>query len=379
MALIIQCRACRARIAQDQRSCPSCGHTLFKYIVDYWPDGRHGKRIRYALPENVDLETARTIEADIRRAARSGPRDPQPDMTTTFDELAPEYLEYCRLHLTKASMSERTYALTYICRIIGSLPLSQFNHGHVTAYQMKRLAQGVSNKTVNKEAYYIQAFIRWARDEKNLPVEPFTFKKLSYHRPVPVVLSPDEVKRILAVCTPFYRALFLCLYSLGLRFSEAQQLTWDSIDFENKAVVTKQKGGSFKVLPLNKWLEKALKALPQEKGKHIFLSDRTGRPITHNCGRALIAAARKAGIEKRVYPHLLRHSVATFFMGENVNLRKIQAYLGHADVSSTEWYTHVVAGHLRDATEGLFARLSTPTRRKSAASKSASTATGKKP
>ena len=186
---------------------------------------------------------------------------------------------------------------------------------------------------------------------------------LPHQRPRPIILSPDEVTRLVDAAEPFYRAFFLCLYTLGFRLSEATYLRWRDIDRESKTVTVIQKGGSVKVEPLNAWLDAALKTLKKElKSKpepddYVFLNPRKGRPVM-DIRTPLERAAKKAGIIKRVTPHLLRHSVATHLLAKGKNLRTIQAMLGHAQVGTTEWYTHVVTDDIRDATAGMFAEMS---------------------
>jgi len=201
------------------------------------------------------------------------------------------------------------------------------------------------------QLYYVMAFLKRCREEKNIAVRDVKMKKLTYARPIPIILSPAEVMRILEATTPFYRAVFLCLYTLGLRFSEAAHLKRDDIDFENKAVRTRQKGGSFKILPMSEPLIEALNAIKPEKvqpGAHTFISSRTGQPIV-NIRKAIKNACEKAGIAKHVNPHLFRHSLATHLLGSGINLRTIQKMLGHADMGTTEWHTHVALDHLGEA------------------------------
>lgn len=80
--------------------------------------------------------------------------------------------------------------------------------------------------------------------------------------------------------------------------------------------------------------------------------------------KALARAAKKAGITKDITPHLLRHSIATHMLAKGINLRTIQAMLGHAQVATTEWYTHVVTDDIRDATKDLFAEMRRGKRKK---------------
>jgi integrase/recombinase XerD len=132
---------------------------------------------------------------------------------------------------------------------------------------------------------------------------------------------------------------------------EARQLCRQDIDFKNRILRVRQKGGSYKILPANEWLIKALEEIiPKEMppDQFIFLNKKTGRPI-FQVRKALARACEKAGIKRHVYPHLFRHSVATFLMGKNINMRVIQGYMGHSKIGTTEFYTHVAVENLREA------------------------------
>lgn len=363
MALIIKCSACQRRVPRDANKCPQCCGVAFSFFVDYWPEGRNGPRKIKKLDASITDKNAAIIFEQELMAALKESRHPENVLVktdaATCDDLFPAYLEWVRLHLKKSTYEDRGYAMGTISKIIGNIPARGLNKHYFSLYQQTRKAQGVSNRTVNKELDYVRGFLRWCREEKDMRIPQIQFKKLKHARPIPMVLSPDEVVRIIDAADPFHRAYFLCLYTLGLRLSEAQHLKWGDIDFDNLTVQTIQKGGTYKILPLNNWLKKALvKLKPGKAGDFIFLNPATGRPM-RDVRAALHTAAKKAGVIKRVYPHLFRHSVATHMMGENVNLRKIQTYLGHSVVSTTEWYTHVVTDHLKDATSGMFKRLST--------------------
>jgi len=136
---------------------------------------------------------------------------------------------------------------------------------------------------------------------------------------------------------------------------EAAGLKWEDVDFDNRAVRTRQKGGTFKILPMTEPLVTALTGIKPQKlapGDHIFISRRTGRPIV-NIRKAIENACEAAGIVKHVNPHLFRHSFATHLLGNGINLRTIQTMLGHADIDTTEWYTHVAMDHLREAGDAI--------------------------
>ncbi|MFA5100529.1 MAG: tyrosine-type recombinase/integrase [Candidatus Omnitrophota bacterium] len=264
-------------------------------------------------------------------------------------------------------------------RILGAVVAENIFPRHILEYQRKRRDDKVSNRTINKELNYLSGCLRWASSAENGYITPRQWKigKLPYNKPIPKILSVEETIRILDAAEPFYKAMFLCLYSIGLRMDEARNLKWRDIDRENNTVIVRQKGGSFKRLPLNSMLLAALDDIAREKTTesyikkiekflkentnktiedYIFLNPQTGKPITRIV-RAIERACEKAKVEKHVYPHLFRHSVATHMLGQNINLRTIQGYLGHSQISTTEWYTHVLSSHLDKASDTIMAGL----------------------
>lgn len=392
MAIIIKCAGCKVRRQSNTGPCPKCGETKTRFIIDYWPNGRHGTRCQRYLDDAItSLAVAREIDRETKLAIKDR-RRPDPGSNPSqyyilFDELIDEYMDDYKLqHRSRIntirqdkSFNEREQSLRIVAKNIDSkTTIAMFDRHTATAYARKRAGQitrrntPVTNRTINKELTYVASYLKWCRRDKNFDTPPFHFDRLKHNRPRPIVLSPDEVVRLVNAAEPFYRAFFLCLYTLGFRLSEAQYLKWSDIDDENKTVKTVQKGGTEKLEPLNAWLNAALKDLKKEQAKkpvkskkkikrvahtntegYVFFRPETGRPVM-DVRRALERAAKKAGIIKRVTPHLLRHSIATHMLSRGENLRTIQHMLGHAQLSTVTFYTHVVTDNIREATEGMF-------------------------
>ena len=285
----------------------------------------------------------------------------------TISRLTVKYLEWYELYRARTTFKDvRGVFEGHIERLLGSIIAENLLPRHILEYQRQRRLENVSNRTINKELAYLSGCLTWAAKAENGYISPRTWKigVLPHTRPIPKILSTEEVNRILKVSEPFHRAIFLCLYSLGLRMNEARMMRWSDIDRENNTVTVLQKGGTFKRLPLNPSLLAALDEIEREQKKelepgeidYIFLNKRTGKPIIQ-IRKAIAKACKAAGIEKHVHPHLFRHSVATHLLSQNINLRTIQDYLGHSNMETTEWYTHVLKGHLDVAAEVIIAGL----------------------
>lgn len=175
-------------------------------------------------------------------------------------------------------------------------------------------------------------------------------------RPLPEVLSGSEVRRLLAAFrSDKYRMLVMTMYGAGLRVSEACRLRVADIDARRMLIhVRLGKGRKDRFVVLSRRLLDALRVYwrahrPQD---HFFPGRDVG-PVTPQCVReALHAAARDAGLRKRVTPHLLRHSFATHLLETGTDVTVIQALLGHCQVTTTAHYARV--------TNGLIARVRTP-------------------
>jgi integrase len=333
-----------------------------RFIVDCYPQGRAGKRVRLVLPGAIkSIATAKDIEQKILHPS-NGAQAPKIATASTIKDLFPLYLEYCRYHIAEATHKNMkwTYERKFK-NMLGLFVVAEIDKGHTTIYQHLRKADGVKNRTVNKEMTYFMMFLNWCRSEQKIPVKEFRYEKLPEQKPAHIILTPDEAIALILSAPLLHRVFFLCLYSLGIRFGEATSLTWEDLDETNKLIIVRNgKGGKSRILPVTDWLLQALDAIrPEEPRGLIFRSRRTGGPLV-NVRKAIAAAAKKAGIRKHVNPHLLRHTLATHFMGMNINIKIIQKWLGHSQESTTaEMYTHDEFAHLRMAQDALSGHLDT--------------------
>lgn len=186
---------------------------------------------------------------------------------------------------------------------------------------------------------------------------------------LPRILRTDETEALLGAVdtkTPLGlrdRAMIELLYGAGLRVSELVSLPLSGLDARAGLIRVRGKGDKERVVPVG---ESALEALaeylrdgrPRLLGNHpdreraVFLSRRRSAMTRQNFFLLLRKLARKAGIsEDRVSPHVLRHAFATDLLEGGADLRAIQAMLGHADLATTQVYTHVSRGRLRDTVE----------------------------
>lgn len=310
-----------------------------RWQIDYYPKGRRGRRIQHTLPAAVTTEAdARYIEQKLRQAAR----DPEARHTriSTVATLWPQYLDWYDLHRAPGSYRDiKGVGKNHIIPHLGAVLVTDLTTGHIDVYKRIRKSQAVTNRTITKELYYLSGFLTWCqRQGIDLTRRP-RIEKLPHTRPLPLVLSVDEVAAIILASAQPYPTLWGMLFYLGLRLTEATTLQWQQIDMSAKTLTITGKGGRRNILPIPDPLFDLLSTLPQTL-PWVFPSRRTDGHIT-DVRKALARACEKAGITKRVYPHLLRHSLATGLLERGVNLRVIQEILGHQQISTTEWYTQV--------------------------------------
>ena len=151
------------------------------------------------------------------------------------------------------------------------------------------------------------------------------------------------------------RAILATLYAAGIRVSELTSLELSALNLGQGVIRVCGKGGRERLVPLGEvaierldaWLRHGRARLSPVDG-HVFVS-RTGRPLTRAAvWQRIRQHAGGAGIEQRVYPHLLRHSFATHLLDHGADLRVVQMLLGHVDLGTTQIYTHVSRSRLKN-------------------------------
>jgi len=225
------------------------------------------------------------------------------------------------------------------------------------AYVAQMRADGLAPSTIARRIAALRSFFRHqmllgARADN--PASELALPKR--RRALPKTLSPGEVERLIdaaAGTTPRQlrdSALVELLYGAGLRVSEAVGLDRVGVDLENRLVRTIGKGSKERVVPvgrpaveaLTRYLSRGRPFLDRRHRPELFLNAKGGALTRAGAFLILRRLAEKAGLEpERVHPHLLRHSFATHLLEGGADLRSVQEMLGHADLATTELYTHV--------------------------------------
>lgn len=244
-----------------------------------------------------------------------------------------------------------------------NLALDGMGERHITSFALALKARGQSRNSRRIEMVHIRIFFRWLHATKRIASDPA--RHMDPPRPafmLPETLDESTIRKLIESVNPDDvplgtrdRAILELLYSSGLRVSELTSLKLEHYDSEDQFLRITGKGGKTRYVPvgqqaalsLSAYLAKSRPALVGKRtGSHIFLS-RRGQALTRERIRQIIKErAAFAGIDKRVYPHLIRHSFATHLLEHGADLRIIQELLGHSDIATTQIYTHVEQSRL---------------------------------
>lgn len=264
------------------------------------------------------------------------------------------------------------------------LDASGYLGGHLTSAEQSDLAQwlrslakdGLAASTQARKLSSLKRFFRFLFEENDRKDDPTSrLEGPKIQRDVPDVLSREEVAGLLSATKedPRLTCLLELLYGAGLRVSELVSLTLGSLPrrrlgrWETREIIIRGKGGKERLCPLGEpallaltnWLAIREDSLPERslaRGRaeaFVFPSrGKSGHLTRRRLGQMLEALALKAGLDpQRVYPHALRHAYATHLLQGGADLRSVQTLLGHADISTTQIYTHVLTEELAELLE----------------------------
>ncbi|BBE33412.1 tyrosine-type recombinase/integrase [Sphingosinicella microcystinivorans] len=223
------------------------------------------------------------------------------------------------------------------------------------SFQIDQRDNGVPVPTMNSIVAALRFFFNHTLDRPDLARRLVRIKQM---RKLPVVLSRDEIARLLGATTCLkHQAALSVAYGAGLRVAEVSMLKVRDVDSERMLLrVERGKGGQYRnaMLPadlltlLRQWWKLGQEQGVMHRDGWLFPGQHAMKPIsTRQLHRIVVEAARAAGITKRVCPHTLRHSFATHLLEDGVDIRIIQALLGHAKLENTAFYTKVATRTVR--------------------------------
>mgnify|MGYP000139103457 FL=1 len=287
-----------------------------------------------------------------------------------FDYLA-LFQEYLTVELGLAKNTQLAYMrdlrlLMKSLQLKADEELLQVSQQQLIAYLVRLKQEGRAASTVARKLASIKAFYRFLTAERYIrrnPAEVLEAASRGLH--LPKVLSVQEVARLLDEpnlgTLDGYRdkTMLELLYATGMRVSELVNVPVKNVDMKMQYVIVMGKGSKERMLPLGRialhYLEHYLSVVrPQllhgkpDAAAELFVTGWGGPMTRERFYEIIVAYGKSAGISKRVTPHMLRHSFATHLLNNGTDLRIVQALLGHADISTTQIYTHLDVERLRE-------------------------------
>lgn len=279
------------------------------------------------------------------------------------------YLDYLTVERGLAANTRASYSgdllkfLTYL-KDRGVGDWSQVGFTDIMGFLSQAQEQGLAPRSRARVLSALRGFFKFMVRDNHLsesPVANLTSPRL--RRKLPAVLSVAEVERLLAqpkAELPLGQrdaAMLELLYGTGLRVSELVSLTLARVNLEVGFIVVFGKGAKERIVPMGEAATEAVRIYVLEsrprllKGRVteiLFVTNRGGAMTRQGFWKLLKKYGREAGLKKELTPHTLRHSFATHLLEGGADLRSVQMMLGHADISTTQVYTHVARERLRE-------------------------------
>ncbi len=297
-----------------------------------------------------------------------------------MNTLVEDFLQYLRHERGQAEHTQKTYAALLkkftdwaakqnltdwkSVELRHLMAFLQYERARPLVDEPKESVKRLSSESVYLEIAALRAFYRFAETEKLLPAN--VAENLSLPRRwqrLPKALTNDEIKKLLEPETPETpenlcdQAVLELAYASGLRLAELCNLRFEQLHLDAGFVNVIGKGNKERVVPVGRTAVAALnsyieigrpKLVTPKSPANVFLT-RRGTPFAAvTLWLHIKQRVRRAGVSRNITPHMLRHSFATHLLEHGADLRVIQELLGHANISTTEVYTHVTGNRLRD-------------------------------
>ena len=270
------------------------------------------------------------------------------------------FLEHLRVERNVSAHTRDAYQrdLAALCAwaAMRSRGVLELRNDEIRAFVASEHRRGLSPKSLQRRLSACRSFYLWLLKRGRIDANPAdAIRAPKAARKLPQVLDVDEAVQLVEVATDAPlglrdRALLELFYSSGLRLSEVCALKWADLDFAQGLVTVLGKGSKQRIVPVGSHARNALAALREEAagqpGDFVF-PGRGGAQISSRAVQLRVKKlAAQRGVYKRVHPHLLRHSVASHRLESSGDLRGVQELLGHADIATTQIYTHLDFQHL---------------------------------
>ncbi len=211
-------------------------------------------------------------------------------------------------------------------------------------YLLWLIEKGASDETLRAACFALKFYFNALKKQSpeiqdiadSLPI-------VKREKKLPAILSKQEIGNLISATKNLNHRLIIQIgYSAGLRISEIISLKWEDIDFGRSLIHLKRsKGKKDRIVMLSSKAKESLISLTENKKGHVFITKRNTKYTQRTIQQIIKKTAEKAGINKKITPHTLRHSFATHLLENGTDIRYIRDLLGHSDISTTLIYTKV--------------------------------------
>ncbi len=286
-----------------------------------------------------------------------------------MQELLDKYLNYLLIERGAAENTLEAYGrdLHRFLLIVQEKGITDLRHilpETVIDYLVQIKDEGLSANSTNRSLAALRGFYKYLLQEKIIEQTPLANIELAkVWMRLPDTISKEEMNLILAqpgmdtAQAVRNSAMLELLYATGIRVSELIGLRMNSINWQVGFLVVMGKGGKERIVPIGKtaydcvkyYVEQARPQLMQGKSSDIlFLTRRGGKFTRQGFWKIVVGYTKKSGLHKKVHPHTFRHSFASHLLEGGADLRTVQVMLGHADISTTQIYTHITRERLKE-------------------------------
>ena len=238
---------------------------------------------------------------------------------------------------------------------------SEAGYREVSGFSARQFRNGLKSRTIQRQLSSIRGFYRYLINHSLAKTNPATeVSAPKADKPLPKTVDAEALDQLLRPApaddnlTIRDLAIFELIYSSGLRLAESVSLNLEDIDLAHQHLVVTGKGNKTRHLPIGGKAVEAIKRWLKVRGEYaginkasaLFVSKNGNRLSRRSVGDRLNQLVLKRGLDRRLSPHTLRHSFATHLLESSSDLRAVQELLGHADISTTQVYTHLDFQHL---------------------------------
>jgi integrase/recombinase XerD len=286
-----------------------------------------------------------------------------------MQELLARYLNYLLIERGVAKNTLEAYGRDLQRFILflqekGITELNEVMPEVIIEYLVRIKDEGLSANSMNRSLAALRGLYKYLVQEKQVSQTPLANIELAkVWMRLPDTISSEEMALILAqpgletAAALRDSAMLELLYATGIRVSELIGLTMNSINWQVGYLIAMGKGSKERIVPIGKaaydcvrlYIDQARPQLMQGKSTDVLFLNRFGGKFTRQgLWKTVVRYAKKAGLRKKVHPHTFRHSFASHLLEGGADLRTVQVMLGHADISTTQIYTHITRDRLKE-------------------------------